>query len=198
MDAKLDVRLIERDDFHRYIDDLAHLRIAVFREWPYLYDGDMAYERQYLRVYLKAERACIAGAFAGDEIVGVSTAMPLVDHDDAFAKPLADAGYDTETIFYFAESVLLPRYRGFGAGRRFFNLREEAARRQNFSKAVFSAVIRADDAPQKPETYIPLDRFWQRIGFQKLENIETNFSWKDIGSDQETYKPMAFWMKNLV
>ncbi|MFP5511018.1 MAG: GNAT family N-acetyltransferase, partial [Alphaproteobacteria bacterium] len=27
------------------LDDVARLRIAVFRDWPYLYDGDLAYER---------------------------------------------------------------------------------------------------------------------------------------------------------
>ena len=33
------------------LDDVARLRIAVFRDWPYLYDGDAAYERDYLRAY---------------------------------------------------------------------------------------------------------------------------------------------------
>jgi hypothetical protein len=29
------------------LDDLAALRIAVFAAWPYLYDGDRAYEADY-------------------------------------------------------------------------------------------------------------------------------------------------------
>ncbi|SFR41775.1 hypothetical protein SAMN05216203_0117 [Marinobacter daqiaonensis] len=34
-----------------YLDDLARLRIEVFRAFPYLYDGDMGYERRYLATY---------------------------------------------------------------------------------------------------------------------------------------------------
>jgi hypothetical protein len=30
------------------VDDLARLRVTVFRDWPYLYDGDAEYERRYL------------------------------------------------------------------------------------------------------------------------------------------------------
>ena len=30
------------------LDDVAKLRIKVFRAWPYLYDGDLDYERNYL------------------------------------------------------------------------------------------------------------------------------------------------------
>ncbi|NBO21620.1 MAG: GNAT family N-acetyltransferase, partial [Rhodobacteraceae bacterium] len=33
------------------LDDVARLRIAVFRDWPYLYDGDLNYERRYLDSY---------------------------------------------------------------------------------------------------------------------------------------------------
>lgn len=34
-----------------FLDDLARLRSVVFRAWPYLYDGDPAYERDYLAAY---------------------------------------------------------------------------------------------------------------------------------------------------
>ena len=33
-------------DLKRTLDDLARLRIEVFRDWPYLYDGDLDYERK--------------------------------------------------------------------------------------------------------------------------------------------------------
>ena len=35
----------------RVIPDLAGLRIAVFREWPYLYEGSHAYEEKFLATY---------------------------------------------------------------------------------------------------------------------------------------------------
>ena len=33
------------------LGDVAALRIAVFRDWPYLYDGDADYEARYLDTY---------------------------------------------------------------------------------------------------------------------------------------------------
>ena len=39
-----------------YLDDVARLRIAVFREWPYLYAGDAAYEATYLQAYARTPR----------------------------------------------------------------------------------------------------------------------------------------------
>ena len=38
-------RILTGDAVAGALDDLARLRIAVFRDWPYLYDGDVAYER---------------------------------------------------------------------------------------------------------------------------------------------------------
>ena len=34
-----------------YIQELARLRIEIFRDFPYLYEGDLDYEAQYLQTY---------------------------------------------------------------------------------------------------------------------------------------------------
>ncbi|HAR53044.1 MAG TPA: GNAT family N-acetyltransferase, partial [Roseovarius nubinhibens] len=47
------------------LEDVARLRIAVFRTWPYLYDGDLAYEREYLQTYRDSADAILVGAFDG-------------------------------------------------------------------------------------------------------------------------------------
>lgn len=193
----VDVRPLAPSDVAEHLDDLARLRITVFAQWPYLYDGDAAYERSYLTAYLESPGAFIAGAFDGDIMVGACTASPLNDHHSEFAKPLIDAGFDTSRMFYFGESVLQPEYRGQGIGHRFFDLREREAKRQAFDVAIFSAVIRPDDHPMKPADYVPLDAFWTRRGYRKLDSITTSFGWKDFGDDAETDKPMAYWMKSL-
>ncbi|HBF93820.1 MAG TPA: GNAT family N-acetyltransferase, partial [Marinobacter adhaerens] len=40
------IRRLSGDQIKPYLDDLARLRIEVFRHFPYLYDGDMDYERK--------------------------------------------------------------------------------------------------------------------------------------------------------
>jgi hypothetical protein len=67
--------------------ELARLRVAVFREWPYLYDGGEAYERGYLDVYARCPGAAIILARDGTDVVGAATCMPLVEETDAVRAP---------------------------------------------------------------------------------------------------------------
>lgn len=192
-----EVRRLAPGEAEAAFDDLARLRIAVFREWPYLYDGDLAYERAYLGRFLASPGAVIVGALDGGRLVGAATASPLDDHFEDFAAPFRAAGIDTRPLFYFGESVLEKPYRGRGAGVRFFEEREKAAREGGFTACVFSAVTRPGDHPSRPAGYRPLDRFWQRRGYRRIEGLASSFSWKDLGQEGETAKPMEFWRKDL-
>lgn len=177
------------------IEGLAALRIRVFRDWPYLYVGDADYEASYLRVYQDNPRAVIAAAFDGDRLVGAATGLPLSDADPEFQA--AFEGQEVSDIFYCAESVLLPEYRGQGAGHRFFDLREGHARGLGFRRVCFCGVIRPDDHPARPTDYRPLDAFWRKRGYAPLPGVTAHFGWRDIGAQEETQKPMQFWMRTL-
>lgn len=182
----------------RGLPALARLRIAVFREWPYLYDGTLAYEQRYLEKFSKSADAVIVAAIDGEEIVGVSTGTPLIGHADAFAEPLRARGFDVERVFYFGESVLLPQYRGQGVGNQFFDQREAHARKLGrYTHTTFCAVVRPDDHPLKPPGYRPLDAFWGKRGYRKVDGVIGSFGWLDIGASEQTEKPMQFWMKAL-
>ena len=191
------VRPLTREEIGDRFEDMARLRIAVFRAWPYLYDGDMDYERRYLETYVDAPGAFVCGAFDGAKLVGMATASPLAEHKEEFAGPFAKLGLDPDAFFYFGESVLLPGYRGQGVGIRFFEEREAEARRQGFSKCIFSAVIRPTDHPMRPTDHVPLDGFWRNRGYERVDGLSTSYGWKDVGDTVETEKPMEYWMRNL-
>ena len=195
--APVTVRVLDRAEAEARFDELARLRIRVFRDYPYLYDGDIAYERNYLAAYMESDGAVVIGALDGGRLVGAATAAPLTDHFEAFARPLAERGMDPRDFYYFGESVLERAYRGRGVGVRFFEEREKAARERGFTKTLFSAVIRPDDHPARPAGYVPLDRFWRARGYEQLEGLTTTFSWKDVGEIGESAKPMGFWTKAL-
>jgi GNAT superfamily N-acetyltransferase len=180
----------------RYLPAIAVLRIEVFHEWPYLYDGSIEYEERYLAGYT-GDGAMVAIAFDGDELVGAATALPLTSHSDAVAPPLAAAGFDPAQVYYFGESVLRLDRRGRGLGHRFFHEREAEARRLGFATAAFCAVVRPDDHPRRPAGYVPLDRFWGRCGFVRRPDIVAHFAWKDLDDAEETAKPMVFWVKAM-
>jgi GNAT superfamily N-acetyltransferase len=180
------------------LDDLAKLRIEVFRAWPYLYKGTMAYERQYLPRYAEAKTGTLIVAQNDDgKIVGASTALGLDEEDDYIQKPFVDAGMDLKQIFYFGESVVLPDYRGQGIGMRFFQEREAAAKGYGYSQTSFCSVVRPDDHPARPKDYLPLNNFWKRRGYIQRPDLVAKFSWRDIGERGESEKPMIYWLKTL-
>ena len=193
----LDVRVLKGQALRDAIPHIAALRIDVFRDWPYLYDGDLAYEEAYLAPYQTTDQAVMVGAFDGNLLVGAATAMPLVAHDDNFAAAFRGSRYDAATLFYCAESVLRPAYRGQGVGHKFFDLREHAAREQGFRHITFCAVTRPRDHPACPKTYRPLDNFWRARGYRPLPGVTARFDWKDIGSPQQTSKELQFWVRDL-
>lgn len=177
---------------------LARLRIAVFRDWPYLYDGSAEYEQKYLAKFAGAPGAIVATAVDGHEIVGCATAAPLATVEDEFSEPFRRRGMDVDRIFYCGESVLLPSHRGQGLGHAFFDQREAQAHAiGGFTHSAFCAVVRPADHPLRPASYQPLDAFWTKRGYAKVEGLTTEFTWKDIDQPVETSKTMQFWMKAL-
>lgn len=181
----------------RYVDALAALRIGVFREYPYLYEGSLAYEHQYLASYAGSPASLVVVACDGDRVVGASTALPLTLHSDDVVPPLVRAGFDPASVYYFGESVLEPAYRGRGLGSRFFEERERRARELGFGFAAFCAVERPADHPQRPASYQPPGALWRRHGFERRPDIVGTFAWRDVGDTEETAKPMVFWVKSL-
>lgn len=181
-----------------HLDDLARLRITVFREWPYLYEGDEAYERRYLARYADAPGAAVVLAMDDGRVVGASTCLPLAEEDEAISAPFRQAGWDLDTVFYFGESVLLPEYRGQGIGVAFFAEREAWA--LSFPRilwSTFCAVERDPADPRRPEGYTPLDPFWRKRGYEKRPDLSCTLAWREIDGTKELLHRLTFWLKRL-
>lgn len=194
---EIDVRPLRGPELEAALDDVAGLRITVFRDWPYLYDGTRDYERQYLATYRDNPGALLVGAFHDGRLIGASTSSAMEDHAPEFAAPFQALGIPLAKILYGAESVLLRPYRGIGLGHRFIDLREAHARALGRTHVAFCSVIRPKDHPARPAAYRSNDAFWQGRGYAPLPGVVARFSWKDLGDSAETEKPLQFWMRAL-
>jgi GNAT superfamily N-acetyltransferase len=194
---QIDIRPLRGAELEAALDAVAGLRITVFRDWPYLYDGTLDYERQYLATYRDNPAALLVGAFHDGRLVGASTSTPMEDHAPEFAAPFRALGLPLETILYGAESVLLRPYRGIGLGHRFIDLREAHARALGRTHVAFCSVIRPGDHPARPAAYRGNDAFWRGRGYEPLPGVVARFAWKDLGDSEETEKPLQFWMRAL-
>jgi GNAT superfamily N-acetyltransferase len=179
------------------LPELARLRITVFAEWPYLYQGDDAYERQYLRAYAQAPGAAVVVCRDGDAVVGAATCEPMVQGHAPVREAFATAGLDPARFCYFGESVLLPAYRGQGAGVRFFTAREAHARALGLPQAAFCAVLRDPADPRRPPGYTPLDSFWRNRGYTPRPDLRVRFEWRETGAPEATPHDLSFWLKTL-
>lgn len=195
--ADFEIRVLNGEETRNFAGDLAALRITVFREFPYLYDGTMAYEHEYLERYLACGDCVFVLVLADGKVVGTSTGLPLTAEVDEFRLPFERAGYHAEDVFYFGESVLLPAWRGRGIGHRFFDEREAFVRRLGpYAITTFCAVERPADHPARPADYHPHDIFWNKRGYTRQPELRTTFDWREIGEQEESPKPMVFWTRH--
>lgn len=185
-------------DTQELFDDLAQLRIAVFRDFPYLYEGTFDYEKEYLNTYSHSERSIVFAVYHDNKMIGATTAIPLLDETEEVQAPFSQNDMPLDKIFYFGESILLKPFRSLGLGHRFMDERlQHAISYPDYQIATFCSVVRPDDHPDKPSDYRPNDVFWRKRGFVQQPQLLTTFDWPDIGSTISTPKPMMYWTKNL-
>jgi GNAT superfamily N-acetyltransferase len=179
-----------------WLNGLGRLRIAVFREFPYLYDGALEYERDYLQTYVRsAESLVVLLVDESRNVLGATTCLPLRDEGPEFQEPFLKAGIDVNEVCYFGESILLPELRGRGYGKEFFKRREDHVRELGLGISAFCAVDREPDHPLRPADYRPLNDFWLAQGYEKQPTMKATFVWKEIGEEAESPKTLTFWMK---
>jgi len=193
----MSVEVLTGEAIRGAIPDIAALRIAVFREFPYLYNGNLDYERDYLAGFEASPRSIVVIARAAGRIVGASTGMPLAEAESEWMVPFRERNLPVEHRFYCAESVLLEDWRGMGLGHAFFDARERHARTIGMARSCFCSVIRADDHPDRPSDYRPNDAFWTKRGYAPLDGVVARYRWRDTGEARESEKRLRFWERGL-
>jgi GNAT superfamily N-acetyltransferase len=179
-------------DITKLIPQLGKLRICVFYDFPYLYEGLQEYEENYLQVYTKNPLSIAFGVFDGEQLIGATTGMPLSAQSKEIQQPFLERGMDISKIFYFGESILLPEYRGRGLGHLFFDVREKHALENGFTTTAFCSVVRPENHPLHPTDYRPNDVFWSKRGY-KQQDYSCRMSWIDRNEALETEKELIFW-----
>ncbi len=180
-----------------HLDAVAALRISVFRDWPYLYAGDIGYEREYLATYAQSPNSVTMLARDGDAVVGASTGIPLAEDSAEFQAPFRARDIGIAKVFYCGESVLLPAYRRRGIGHAFFDAREAHARRLGgFEWTAFAAVDRDHADPRRPAGHRGNEAFWSKRGYARQPGMTMRLHWNEVGIGEAEH-PLTFWLRPL-
>ncbi len=198
VETSYEVFRLKGTDTATVFDELAALHIAVFRDYPYLYEGSIQYEKEYLRIYSQSECSFLAAISHQGTMVGATTCLPLTDETGELQNPFLDNGIEPDTIFYFGESILLEEHRGQGFGHLFFDEREAHAKSfGTYTHTCFCSVYRGTSHPLRPPGYRSNDPFWQKRGYKKMPALQTSMEWPDLGALTTTSKQMVFWIREI-
>ena len=88
MSRTFQIQELRGGELEPWLDALGELRIRVFREYPYLYDGSLDYERDYLRIYQKAVGSLVVIVTGPDgHVIGATTCLPMAEESAEFQAP---------------------------------------------------------------------------------------------------------------
>jgi ribosomal protein S18 acetylase RimI-like enzyme len=177
------------------LDEVATLRLEIFREYPYLYQGRREDERKYLGTYAEAPGACVILAYDGDAVIGAVAGMPLIHEDAQIQDAFAGTTFPLNELYYVGELLLRPAYRDCGLGQKLFDRFESHIRSlDRYCTLICATVERPDDHPLRPHDYINISKFLAHTGFARLSGVTTNFMWREIDGVKRDH-PMQFWSK---
>jgi len=180
------------------LDDLATLRLDIFPEYPYLYQGKKKDELTYLATYAEAPDACVILAYDGLTVIGAATGMPFIHEDAQMIDAFAGTTFPLNEVYYVGELLFRPAYRNCGLGQKLLDRLESHIRSlSRYRRLTCATVERPDDHPLRPRDYIPITRFLARTGFARISGVTTSFMWRDTDGVKRDHS-MQFWIKDLI
>jgi len=196
------VRELSGEAIHQALDAIAELRITVFREFPYLYDGSPEYERSYLEGLAKDPSALVVVAESEGKIIAAATSLPLAGSADITQNTGAldlfrNQGLDPNGFYYFSEIVVLPAFRKFGIAKSFYERRCKFAQEHGLEHLCFAAIL-PEPHHQAPATYFSPHPLWRKMGFEPKEALTILYTWPTLqtdGTTREETHSLRFWVK---
>ena len=106
--SAVEIRPVSGIAVEPWLDELADLRIRIFRDYPYLYDGSVEYERDYLDRYARSKQSVVVLAMEYNRLIGAATGLPLTDADPEFVAPFERHGPPPSRCFTSASRCCCP------------------------------------------------------------------------------------------
>jgi GNAT superfamily N-acetyltransferase len=188
-------QLLQGEKIQDFIEEIARLRIEIFREFPYLYDGNYEYETKYLKKFADIDESIVVLALDENKVIGAFTSLPMRFEQEGVKQEIPSDWI--KNAFYLSEIVLEKTYRKQGIGRTMFQLMLDRINTlQKYNRILFASIEREENHPFKPKDYTSNDEIWIKQGFQKTPYRST-ISWKEINEVTESSKELSIWEKEI-
>ncbi len=190
------------NEIEPYIPLVSQMRIEEFKNYPYLYQGNMKYEAEYLKGFTREPRACLIAAFQKNLVVGFTTGMPLKSEVDILSEietKFNEKNLSAATYYYFGEFIVLKEARSKGIAGEMERQISKLAKNWKYENTCLATVVRQNDHPSKPKNFVSCDNVWFNLGYEKL-NLDIEYHWPMLtkNNDIEDCKNvLEFWAKKL-
>jgi hypothetical protein len=193
----LRVEMVSGADMQPYLERIVEYRLKYFKEFPYLYQGNVEEEVEFVEQYIKSSTARVlvlkdqCGNFGG-----FATGISVME--SSHADKLGVIINQPENVYYIGEMIFDELFRGKDGFRQclsyFQNIKE-----MGYKKVCFITVQRDGKYP-RPINYHDHEGAWGVTGFEKYEQTIT-ISWPviQVGGDSVAQENILnIWIKKLM
>ena len=190
-------RIVKGQEILPYKEAVADVGLAVFREYPYFFEGTVSEYLDYLLMGANSKHSLFVIAEQDNQVIGVIWGVPVVDYTLDMIHMFSTHGIEPSKLFYLSGLTVLRDYRGRDVGYILYRKFENEVKKQGiYPLLTYCEVIQSSDRAS-PIDYVGLDSYASRIGFVKHPELMCYWSWREVDSLQIKEHPMVFWIKNL-
>lgn len=194
----MDIEVLKGKEISRYQEQFIQMRMAFYREYPYLYSGNKEFERKYFNMFIANADSRLIVAKEEEEVVGMIIGMPLKATMEDIQKPFKEMERPVDSIYYLGDILVPKNHKGEGIGSALYEEFEGVVRGMKKYKEIdLYEIVRPTQHPRKPQDYKPLETFWEKRGYDLEADIRTQLSWKEIGEKQETPHSLIVYLKKV-
>lgn len=180
------------------ISKLTKLRLAIYQEYPYLYEGNSAFEESYLSLFANSNESMLIIAKDNHQIIGAISGLPLDMAQKEIREVFIQSEIEIKDYYALCDVIVLKQYRSKGVGSILCEeFLKQLQKKKRYKKLVLWQIVKAPDDPKRPKSYFSPDGFWQKLGFIKNPGLMCFLKWIEISETKESSHRFEFWLRDL-
>lgn len=183
------IKVAKGHEVAQHINEFGQLRLDYFRGYPYFYDGDHVFEREYLQNYASNPKTLLIlsqnGALMG---------CPLRDMSNHY-KPFLHSKMPIEEMYYLGEFVFEPGTEREELQVEMYQKFEEEVRKMGYSQIALYEIATEENDSREPKGYVSIEKLWEKMGFIKQSGIVLEVYWEEQGVEKLHH--LVGWIKKI-
>ncbi len=195
-ESSIVIDVLKGNEVIPHLQKLIEIRLLFYRDYPYLYDGNIEDETNYFRIYGNSENTLLVMAKKDDVVVGAVIGLPLPESPEENKEAFQSIEMSPEELFYLGDSIVIRELKTDDVQKQMYDRFETEVKQLGKYRGIVVCEIERDiDDPKKSANNNPYEFAWNKQGFIREPNQVVHFSWREIGDLENSDHRMIFWSK---